>query len=58
MHHQALILNFTDDAEITDAVAPQSGQLTAQRFAEVPRITLSFQARLKPVKDTGCRGTV
>lgn len=58
MNHQMLVMDFTDDAKITDAIAPKSGQLAMQWFAEMARIAGTFKAGLQPVKDTSRSRTV
>ena len=58
MNDQPLILNFTDDAKITDAVTPQPCEFAAQRFAEMTRIARSLKPRLQPVEDARCGRSV
>ena len=58
MDQQTVVLDFTDDAKITNPVTPQSGQFATQRFAKIAGIAGAFKARLQPVKNAGRRGTI
>ena len=58
MDHKTVVVDFTDDAKLADAIAPQSGQFATQRFAKIAGIAGAFKARLQPVKNAGRRGTI
>ena len=58
VNNQPLILYLADDAKITDAVAPQTSELPAQRLAEMPGVTLPFQPRFQPIEDARRRRTI
>jgi hypothetical protein len=55
-HHQALVNQFTDQAIVADAIAPQASQRTRERFASVTGIVgFCYKTLQKSSQPLGCR---
>lgn len=58
MNDQPLILNFTDDAKVTNTVTPQTREFAAQRLTKMPGIARTIQPVFQPIKNTCRRRTI
>jgi hypothetical protein len=57
-HNQTVFLDFANDSVVTDAIPPETGQISAQRLTKMSRVLASRDPVIKPVNEPFLYGTI